>query len=420
MNDMTLAEDLQWRGLIKDRTFSDLTWLNQPKTFYLGNDCSADSLQAGNLAVFMLARRLRAAGWKTVLLVGGATSLIGDPGGKDQERLLKTREEIAHNVAGIKAQVQRLFEGEDFELVDNYEWFKDINFLEFLRDVGKHYSMTELVQRDFIADRMGEGASGISYAEFSYTLIQGYDFWHLYKQLGVVLQIGGSDQWGNMLSGVPLIRKKENQEVHALSMPLVINKTTGKKFGKSEEGAVWLDATRTSPTQFYQFWINVDDAGVEDYLKIYTNLGKSDIDELLQQHLADPKQRLAQQHLAQEVTKLVHGDQAMHNAEQVTRYLRGELAIAEATEPVMAEIRKEIPTVQAEPGSEITRLLVESGLCASKSDARRLLMGNAISVNGQKTTADTVSESDFQNGRLLIRKGKAFKDSILVEYISSK
>jgi len=254
-----LSDDLQWRGLIKDKTFDDVTWLDSPKTFYLGSDCSSDSLTVGNLAIFMLARRLTEAGWKTVLLVGGATSLIGDPGGKDEERNLKSREEIAANVAGIKAQVQRLFANQEFTLVDNYDWFKDIGYLEFLRDVGKHYSMTELVQRDYIASRMGEGGGGISYAEFSYSLIQGYDFWHLFKNHGVEMQIGGSDQWGNILSGVPLIRKKEGKEVHAFSMPLVINKTTGKKFGKSEAGAIWLDPARTSPTQMYQFWINTDD-----------------------------------------------------------------------------------------------------------------------------------------------------------------
>ena len=294
---MTLSEDLQWRGLIKDKTFDDPKWLDTPRTFYLGADCSADSLTIGNLAIFMTARRLNEAGWKTVLLVGGATSLIGDPGGKDAERDLKPREEIERNVAGIKAQVSRLFDGREFELVDNYDWFKDIGYLEFLRDVGKHFSMTELVQREFIASRMGEGGGGISYAEFSYNLIQGYDYWHLYKTRGVELQIGGSDQWGNILSGAPLIRKKEAKEVHAFSMPLVINKTTGKKFGKSEEGAVWLDANRTSPTQMYQFWVNAGDDGVEDYLKTYTMLPKEEIEAIMTQHRERPSERIAQSRL---------------------------------------------------------------------------------------------------------------------------
>lgn len=413
---MTLSEELQWRGLVKDRTFEDITWINTPRTFYLGVDCnSADSMTIGNLAVFMLARRLRAAGWKTVLLVGGATSLIGDPGGKDEERALKSREEIAHNVAGITTQVRQLFEGEDFTLVDNYDWFKDIGFLEFLREVGKNYSMTELLQRDFIASRIGEGGGGISYAEFSYSLIQGYDYWHLFKNYGVELQIGGSDQWGNMLSGAPLIRKKEAKEAHAMSMPLVINKVTGKKFGKSEDGAIWLDAKRTSPTQFYQFWINADDIGVEDYLKIYTSLTKDDIDAIMQQHTANPRERFAQTRLAEEVTKLVHGNEELHIAQQVTEVLTNKRAVSEIDENVLKSVRQEIAHASAQPGEAIVDVLEATGLASSKSEARRLLAGNAIALNGQKTTKETFEETDFQNGRLLLRKGKAFKDSALIE-----
>jgi len=413
---MTLSEDLLWRGLMKDRTFEKENWVDTPKTFYLGVDCnSADSMTVGNLAVFMLARRLRQAGWKTVLLVGGATSLVGDPGGKNEERALKTREEIAHNVAGIKAQVQRLFEGEDFTLVDNYDWFKDIGFLEFLRDVGKHYSMTELVQRDFIADRMGEGKAGISYAEFSYTLIQGYDFWHLFKEHDVVLQIGGSDQWGNMLSGVPLIRKKENKEAHAMSMPLVINKVTGKKFGKSEEGAVWLDPVRTTPTQFYQFWINADDAGVEDYLKIYTSLDKDAIDQVMAAHHQNPRERTAQRTLADNITALVHGEEETATARTVTEILTGARAVAEADETVVAAVRAELRHATVAVGDSILDTLADVGLATSKSEARRLLAGNAIAINGQKVSRDLFETEDFQNGRLLLRKGKAFKDTALIE-----
>ncbi|MGF7228844.1 MAG: tyrosine--tRNA ligase [Candidatus Saccharibacteria bacterium] len=416
MSDMKLSEDLQWRGLIKDHTFSDMAWLDTPKTFYLGVDCnSADSMTVGNLAVVMLARRLHKAGWKAVLLVGGATSLIGDPGGKNEERELKSREEIQHNVAGIKAQMQRLFEGEEFTLVDNYDWFKDIGFLEFLRDVGKHYSMTELVQRDFIATRMGEGGAGISYAEFSYNMIQGYDYWHLFKNYGVELQIGGSDQWGNMLSGAPLIRKKEGREAHAMSMPLVINKATGVKFGKSESGAVWLDAARTSPTQFYQFWMNVDDDGLEDYLKVYTRLDKAEVDEVLALHQQNPRERVGQMRLAHEVTTIVHGADECMIAEQVTDFLTGKRVVADAEGKSLEALRKEIPHVVAHPGDSIIDVLEQSGLAASKSEARRLLSGNAIALNGAKVARETFETDDFKNGRLLLRKGKAFKDSALIE-----
>jgi tyrosyl-tRNA synthetase len=412
---MTLSEDLAWRGLIKDKTFQDITWLDTPRTFYLGADCSSDSLTIGNLAIFMLARRLSLAGWRTVLLVGGATSLIGDPGGKDEERELKPRQEIEANVAGIKAQVQGLFAGQELELVDNYDWFKDIGYLEFLRDVGKHFSMTELVQREFIASRMGEGGGGISYAEFSYNMIQGYDYWHLYKTRGVELQIGGSDQWGNILSGVPLIRKKEGKEVQAFSMPLVINKATGKKFGKSEEGAVWLDAKRTSPTQMFQFWINVDDDAVEDYLKFYTFLPKEEILAVMERQRQKPSERAAQSRLALEVTELVHGSEAAERAQAATALLTGAMALQEADAATLAIVRAEQPSYDVASNASIIQVLAETGLASSNSEARRLLADNAISINGTKVQREQFEASDFINGRLLLRKGKKFKDTALVE-----
>jgi len=412
---MTLSENLRWRGLIKDKTFEDDSWLDEPKTFYLGTDCSSDSLAIGNLAIYMLARHLMEAGWKAVLLVGGATSLIGDPGGKDEERQLKTREEIEYNVASVKAQVRRLFADNEFDLVDNYDWFKDIGYLEFLRDVGKHFSMTELVQRDFIATRMGEGGAGISYAEFSYNLIQGYDYYWLHKNKGVVLQIGGSDQWGNMLSGAPLIRKKDGDIVHALSMPLVINKITGKKFGKSEEGAVWLDPAQTTPTQFYQFWINVDDGSVEDYLKIYTMLSKEDIEQIIAEHQQKPAERHAQRRLAQEVTALVHGENEMHIAEQVTDYITGRASVGEANDAALAALRKEMSAAKVSETALLTQVLVTVGLASSNSDARQLLAGGAVYINGTATNKNALESNDFQNGRLLIRKGKVLKNTALIE-----
>jgi tyrosyl-tRNA synthetase len=415
---MTLSEDLQWRGLLKDKTFDDITWLDTPRTFYLGADAiSADSLTIGNLAIYMTARRLAQYGWKAVMLVGGATSRIGDPGGKDEERQLKTVAEVDANIASVASQIARVFAGLDFELVNNYDWFKDINFLDFLRDVGKHYSMTELVQKDFIASRIGEGGNGISYAEFSYNLIQGYDYWWLFKHKGVELQIGGSDQWGNMLSGAPLIRKKEGKEVHAFSMPLVIDKATGKKFGKSEAGAVWLDPNKTTPTQFYQFWINCDDEGVEDYLKIYTMLSKEEIEQLMAVHRTDPRARAAQIRLAQEVTREIHGDEHLKVAELVTKVLTGEIAVADAEPPVLAALKTEIPCLQLSRGWDIVNALSETGLASSRSEARRLIKDNAISVNGQKVQRDTFEEDDFRNSRLLLRKGKAFKDSALIERV---
>lgn len=420
---VTLSEDLAWRGLIKDKTFGDVDWLDKPKTFYHGVDASADSLTIGNLAALILARRLIDGGWKAVLLVGGATSLIGDPGGKTKERDLKPREKISRNVEAIKQQVDRLLAGEPYIPADNYDWFKDIKYLDFLRDVGKHYSMTELMQRDFVSERMGEGGSGISYAEFSYSLVQGYDYWQLYRVHKAVLQIGGSDQWANMLSGVSLVRKKENTEVHALSMPLVINTTTGTKFGKSEAGAIWLDPLKTSPTQFYQFWINVDDTDVEDHLKIFTLLPKAEVEQVMAEHKADAAKRGAQEVLAKEVTKLVHGMEQSGSATGVTKYLThskdaeqaGQDSIGKASEQELELIRKEIPAAKMPPDGSIIEALVKTGLASSNSHARRLLSSGAVYINGKNVQRENFEDSDFQNGRLLLRRGKAYKDSALIE-----
>lgn len=407
---MTLSEELAWRGLIKDKTFDDIRWLDEPKTFYLGVDCnSSDSMTIGNLAVFIMARRFLDAGWKTILLVGGATSLIGDPGGKDEERALKSRDEILANVAGIRAQVERLFDGKAYTPVDNYDWFKDVGYLEFLREVGKHYSMTELVQRDFIAQRIGESGTGISYAEFSYSLIQGYDYWHLFKEHGAVLQIGGSDQWGNMLSGVPLIRKKENAEAHALSMPLVINKVTGKKFGKSEDGAVWLDANKTSVYKFYQFWLNVDDESVIDLIKIYTLLSKNQIDELEATFHGDKAARLAQRTLAYEVTSLVHGRERAESVRRISEVLFGGGDYRQLTADDIDQLKSELPTVVAKAGeTPLHEILVQANLASSNGEARRFLESNAVYINGQQIpmSKTTLDEHDLIAGHAIIRRGK--------------
>jgi tyrosyl-tRNA synthetase len=408
---MTLSEDLTWRGLIKDKTFSNSKWLDKPQVFYHGVDASADSMTIGNLAAMLLARRLIDAGWKAVLLAGGATSLIGDP--KDtEEREFKPRQEIENNIKSVKKQINQLFTGERFIAVDNYDWFKDVGYLDFLREVGKVFPMSELNQREFVQERLD---SGISYAEFSYSLIQGYDYWQLYKKPQAVLQIGGSDQWGNMLSGVALIRKKEAKEVHALSMPLVIDKSTGRKFGKSEAGAIWLEPDKTPPTQFYQFWINVDDADVEERLKVFTLLPKEKIETLIKKHRSAPHQRIAQKVLAQQVTELVHGRNNMLFAESVTEYLTGEKTIEDATEAALKEIRQAIPLHKAQPGSSIIEVLTETGLASSNSEARRLAQSRAVYVNGKQFDKSHLDSGDFKNGRLMLRRGKAYKDSALIE-----
>ena len=261
---MTLSEELQWRGFVNQTTYKDLAALNgAPITFYWGVDPSADSMQVGNFAMAMMVRHFINHGHKAILLVGGATGLIGDPDGKAQERDLKPLEEIEHNKQAISAQYRQVFAGQDFEIVDNYDWFKGLGYLEFLRDVGKHVPMRQMLGREFVQSRLSDDGAGISYAEFSYSLIQGYDFLHLHREKGVTLQVAGADQWGNSIAGVELIRRITGGEAHVWTGPLIVNKTTGVKFGKTESGAIWLDPAKTSPTQFYQFWVNCDDAGVK-------------------------------------------------------------------------------------------------------------------------------------------------------------
>lgn len=397
---MKLSEELAWRGFVQDTTIADLKYLDEKKlTFYHGFDASADSQTVGNLAAMMLDKLFIKHGHKAVLLAGGATSLIGDPGGKDKERPLQDEKTVASNVAKAKSQIEKIFSGQDFKLVNNLDWFKDIRLLDFLRDTGKHFSMTPLVQRDYIAKRIGEGGAGITYTEFSYTLLQGYDFLKLYKDHGVTLQLAGSDQWGNSLSGVDLVRRVEGKEVHVITMPLIINKSTGVKFGKSEDGAIWLDEQKTSPYKFYQFWLNVDDQGVEDYLKIYTELDKAEIDKIITEFSKDKSSRIAQKRLAEEVTKIVHGEQRANSVRKVTEVLFGDNSnINQLDQDEINLLAKEIPEISF---GTLSDRLVEKELLDSKGEFRRLLESGAVSINGQKIGEDVEIKEVS-----LIKKGK--------------
>jgi tyrosyl-tRNA synthetase len=412
---MTLSEELAWRGFQNQTTLDNPARLDgDTLNFYWGVDPSADSMTVGHLAIAMMVRHFITHGHRAILLVGGATGLIGDPDGKTEERSLVSQDEINHNKGRIVEQYRQLFAGNDFEIVDNYDWFKDVDYLQFLREVGKHVPMRQMLGREFVQSRLGESGSGISYAEFSYSLIQGYDFLVLNREKDVSLQVCGADQWGNSIAGVELIRRIEGREAHVWSAPLIINKTTGVKFGKSEAGAVWLDPAKTTPTQFYQFWINCDDEDAESFLKIYTLLSKDEIEEIMRQHAEDPGARVAQKRLAAEVTKLVHGKEQAQQAEQVTAYLTESAPIGEAAD-VLHVIRQEIASVKTSEQGSIPQALAASGLTASNSEARRLLTSNAISINGQKVNREQFVADDFQNGRLLLRRGKAYKDSALVE-----
>ncbi len=397
---MSLSEELAWRGFANQTTFPDAKVLDgDPLSFYLGVDPSADSMTIGNLAAAMMVRHFVDHGHKAFLLVGGATGMIGDPDGKKDERNLKTLEEISANKAGIAAQYKTLFADQPFELVDNYDWFKDMNYLDFLRDVGKHVPLSNMLGRDFVQARLGEGGSGISYAEFSYSLIQGYDFLHLYRDHSVTLQLCGADQWGNSIAGVDLIRRIEGAETHVYSTPLVINKTTGAKFGKSEDGAVWLDPAKTSVYQFYQFWLNVDDEGVIDYAKIYTLLDKDEVEALAAEQQANPGARPAQKRLAYEVTKIVHGQANADSAKHVTEVLFGGSDFTSLSQSDLELLANEIPTIPS--GTSVVDMLADSGLVASKGEARRLILGGAISINGEKIVDDQIVSQ-----AALVKKGK--------------
>lgn len=397
---MTLSEELAWRGFVNQTTFADIKDLDkETRTFYWGVDPSADSMTIGHLAPAMMIRHFINHGHHAILLAGGATGMIGDPDGKKQERNLKSLEEIAHNVEGLVAQYQRVFADQPFEIVDNLDWFKDMGYLQFLREVGKHMSMTQLLDREFIKARIGEGGDGISYAEFSYALIQGYDFLHLFREKGATLQVAGADQWGNSIAGVSLIRKLEGAEAHVFTTPLIINKATGVKFGKSEDGAVWLDPTKTSPYKFYQFWLNGDDETAKDLVKIYTLLDRETIEALIADHQANPGERALQKTLAREVTDLVHGRERRESVERVTAVLFGGADIHELGDGDLDALAGEIPTTPR--GNSVIDTLTTSGLCASNGEARRLIIGGAVSVNGQKIT------EDFQITDVsLVKKGK--------------
>ena len=397
---MKLSEELTWRGFVNQTTFDDISVLDgNPISFYFGVDPSADSMTVGNLAAAMMVRRFIDRGHKAYLLVGGATGLIGDPDGKSDERNLKTFDEIAKNKAGIANEYKHLFAGKEFTLVDNYDWFKDIKFLDFLRDVGKRVPVNQMLGREFVQSRLGDSGSGLSYAEFSYSLIQGYDFVHLFRKYGVTLQLCGADQWGNSVAGVDLVRRTEGKEVNVYSTPLVMNKATGAKFGKSEDGAIWLNPNKTSVYKFYQFWLNVDDEGVIDYLKTYTLLDKAAIDDLVTKTKDDPSARVAQKTLAYEVTKLVHGQDRADGVVRVTAVLFGDAEITSLSDSDLDMLAKEIPS--AKIGKSVVEALTDSGVAASNGEARRLIMNSAISINGKKVTDNITIDT-----KILIKKGK--------------
>lgn len=382
---MTFFEELKWRGVVKDISSPELEEKlnNESLTFYLGTDPTADSLHIGHYASFVTAKRLARHGHKPIILVGGATGLIGDPR-PTAEREIISKEIVAKNIEGLKKQVESLLEGKA-QIVNNYDWTKDVTFLDFLRDIGKYINVNYMLGKDIIARRL---ETGITYAEFSYTLLQGFDYLHLFNTYNCTLQAAGSDQWGNITTGIELIRKIENKEVYGFTMPLILD-STGKKFGKSEGNALWLDKEKTSPFKIYQYLVNSDDSKVIEYLKVFTFLSKEEIDSLELEVKNHPENRVAQKTLAYEVVKDLHGEEEADKAKEISeKIFRGEET-------------EEMPTAEVS-SKNILDVMVESNQAPSKSEARRLVTQGGVSINNEK-----VIDPNFECPQeFILRKGK--------------
>lgn len=415
---MNLIEELEWRGLIQDITPDTKEQLEKELTSgYVGFDPTADSLHIGNLVPIMLLTHLQRCGHKPYALIGGATGRVGDPSGKTQERQLLTPELIEYNLAAQKKQLEQFLTfgsgPTDAEIVNNYDWFKDFSFLDFIRDVGKHLTINYMMSKDSVKTRLD---SGMSFTEFSYQLIQGYDFFHLNKEKNVKLQMGGSDQWGNITTGIELTRRMGGGDTFAITAPLV-KKADGTKFGKSEGGNVWLDSEKTSPYNFYQFWFNASDEDIENFIKVFSLHSRQDIEKLISEHAEAPHLRLLQRTLAEELTLRIHGAHALEMAIEASNILFGK-ATAESLKKL--SVRDFLDVFQGVEQVEVSRVLIDagvnivdmlsdiSGFLSSKSEARRSLKENAISVNQEKVTEDyVISGSDLlSDSYILLQRGK--------------
>ena len=397
---MTLYEELKWRGLIKDVAGEDLEEkLNNEKiSFYWGTDPTADSLHIGHYSSLITAKRLAKAGHHPILLVGGATGLIGDPR-PTAEREIISKEKLQKNFEGIKKQVSTILEGKA-EIVNNYDWMKNYTYLEFLRDIGKYININYMLAKDIISRRL---ETGITYAEFSYTLLQGYDFLHLYREKNCMLQAAGSDQGGNITTGIELIKKIEGKEVYGFTMPLILD-ANGNKFGKSEGNALWLDINKTSSYELYQYLINSDDTKVEEYLKVYTFLNKQEIDDIMEKHKEQPHLRIAQEKLAQEFITDLHGENQYLNAKQISEALFKN-DIKNLSDEQLSQAFKGVPTFKLEKGKTILEILTENNIASSRREAREFLNNNAITLNGE-TINDENYKIDNNKKYNIIRKGK--------------
>nr|WP_314551427.1 tyrosine--tRNA ligase [uncultured Capnocytophaga sp.] len=417
-------EELRWRGMIQDiMPETEQHLMEGLRAAYVGIDPTADSLHIGHLVGVMMLRHFQNCGHKPYALVGGATGMIGDPSGKSVERNLLTEEVLAHNIAGIKKQLAKFLDFESTapnraELVNNYDWMKEFSFLSFIRDIGKHITVNYMMAKDSVKKRFdpNENTDGMSFTEFSYQLLQGYDFLHLYQEKNLTLQMGGSDQWGNITTGTELIRRIAGGKAYALTCPL-ITKADGTKFGKSEGGNVWLDPEKTSPYKFYQYWINISDADAERYIKIFTMLSKEEINSLIAQHAEGPHLRVLQNKLAEELTVLVHGREELEKAKKASQILFGNSTSADLRtldEKTFLEVFDGVPQAEVSAADiaggldMIAILSAKTGFISSNSEARRALKENSISVNKEKVGEDyQIAEKDLVDGKfILLQRGK--------------
>ncbi|MFW5658227.1 MAG: tyrosine--tRNA ligase [Bacteroidota bacterium] len=420
---MNFVEELKWRGMIHDiMPGAEEQLKKEITTGYIGFDPTAHSLHIGSLVQIMILVHFQRSGHKPIALVGGATGMVGDPSMKSKERNLLTREQIEFNLNGMKAQLSKFLNfgtgPSDAEMVDNFDWFKDFTFLDFIRDVGKHITVNYMMAKDSVKKRLSsESREGMSFTEFTYQLVQGYDFLYLYENKNCKLQMGGSDQWGNITTGTELVRRKTGGEAFAITCPL-ITKADGGKFGKTEEGNVWLDPELTSPYKFYQFWLNTSDLDAEKYIKIFTLLGKEEIEEIIHKHREEPHRRLLQKILAKEVTVMVHSEEDFNNAVETSEILFGKgttESLRKLSEKDFLSIFEGVPVFGVDKESfegqiNILELLTEkSGAFASKGELRRLLKGGGLAINKQKVVNEdfAIGSADLLNRRYLLgQKGK--------------
>src|SRR6056297_325996 len=419
---MNFVEELKWRGMLHDIMPGTEEQLGKEMTAaYVGIDPTANSLHIGHLVSVMMLKHFQAAGHKPLVLVGGATGMIGDPSGKSQERNLLDEKTLRYNQDCLQKQLEKLLDfsvakENNAEMVNNYDWMKEYSFLEFIRDIGKHITVNYMMAKDSVKKRIGEESkAGMSFTEFSYQLVQGTDFWHLYKAKNCKLQMGGSDQWGNITTGTELIRRKEGGEAFALTCPL-ITKADGNKFGKTEEGNVWLDPARTSPYKFYQFWLNVSDEDAEKYIKIFTMLTREEVDALTREHGKAPHRRVLQNKLAEEVTTMVHSEEDLNMAIEASQILFGkatEETLGRIPEDMFLSVFEGVPHFNISPEQRdadiMTLLTDDAAVFQSKGELRRLVQGGGLSINKKKITNPDhhVGTGDYINGRyLLVQKGK--------------